>query len=138
MTVSDQITANSEPLTPKQEQLIAVLVSGVNIAAAAKAIGIGDKTARRWLKLPHFMLAYRKAQGDLFTDALQGLQGKIGKAISTLDRNMSSEETPASTQVRAAQIVLEQAIAIHKVSELEQKISELEQIINDRLTSKVG
>lgn len=132
MTANDQVqeeASSSDALTPKQEQLIAVLVAGINIATAAKSVGIADKTARRWLKLPHFQRAYRKAQSDLFTEALQGLQDKIEKAITTLDRNMDGELTPPATQVRAAQIVIEQAIAVGKVLDLEQRLIELEELL---------
>lgn len=116
-------------LTAKQEQLIALLVAGVAIVTAAKNVGIGEATAHRWLKLSRFQAAYKQAQHDLFSEALQGLREKVGKAIDTLDRHMDSDETPAGSQIRAAQIVLEQAIAIHKVTELEQKIAELERML---------
>jgi hypothetical protein len=42
---------------------------------------------------------------------------------------MSGEEVPASTQVRAAQIVLDGAIAVFKTQELEDKLNELEQLV---------
>jgi hypothetical protein len=126
MTSSDQDT---EILTPKQEQLIAVLVSGVNIATAARTIGIGDKTARRWLKLPHFLAGYKAAQQSIFDDRLAALREGVDTAINTLKRNMTSEDTPASVQVRAAQIWLEQAINLHKMSELEERLLEFEQYV---------
>ena len=129
MAENDQIPA----LTPKQERLIEALLTGHNITLSAKASGVADKTARRWLKLPHFQQAYKAAQKRLFDQALTGLMLKIDRAIETLDRHMSGEETPANVQVRAAQIVLEQAIIIHKVSELEAKFTELEQLIKSPL-----
>lgn len=124
MTENDQAT---EQLTSTQELLISCLVSGLNITAAAKAAGIGDKTARRWLKLPHFQRAYKDAQRSLFDQALTGLMLKVDKAIATLDRNMT--EASPYTQVSAAKIVLEQAIAVHKMSELEQKVAQLEELL---------
>jgi hypothetical protein len=125
MAENDQ---NPEDLTPKQDQLIELLLAGVNVSAAARQLKIGDKTARRWLKLPHFQAAYKTAQRALFDQALTGLMNKVDKAIGTLDRNMDADiNTPASTQVRAAQIVLEQAINVHKVSELETRLAELEE-----------
>lgn len=94
-----------------------------------QAVKIGDKTARRWLKLDHFQSAFKSAQRQLFDQALTGLMQKVDKAIETLDRNMDGEEVPPSTQVRAAQIVLEQSIGIYKVGELEQEIEELKQAL---------
>ncbi len=120
---------NAEELTPKQDQLIELLLAGVNISAAARQLKIGNKTAYRWLKLNHFQTAYKTAQRALFDQALTGLLGKVDKAIETLDRNMSAPEAVASTQVRAAQIILEQAIGIYKVGELETKVAELEQLL---------
>ncbi len=132
MTGNDQITENSE-LTPKQDTLITALLTPLSIVASAKAAGVSEKTARRWLKLPHFQQAYKAAQGVMFNQALQGLMLKVDKAITTLDRNMSATDSdipvPASVQVRAAQIVLEQAMTIYKTNELEQKVAELEQLL---------
>lgn len=49
--------------SPKQEQLIAALLSRPTIAAAAKSIGLADTTAARWMKAPEFQAAYREAAG---------------------------------------------------------------------------
>lgn len=102
------------------------MLSLPSIVAAAQAAGVNDKTARRWLKLPHFQAAYKAAQKALFDEALSALLSGVDTAINTLKRNMTSEDVPPSTQVRAAQIWLEQAISLHKMSDLEQKIAELE------------
>jgi hypothetical protein len=132
MTANDSPPANSEQLTPKQEQLIALLVAGIAIVTAARNIGIGEKTAHRWLKLPHFLAAYKAAQKALFDQALTGLMLKVDKAIDCLDRNMSGDDVPAATQVRAAQLILEQSIAVHKMSELEAKVEALESYIKQQ------
>ena len=123
-----------QALTTKQEQLIMLLVSGVNVSAAAHNASIGERTAYRWLKLPHFQAAYKAAQRQLFDQALTGLMLKVDKAITTLDRHMDGEDTPASSQIRAAQLVLEQAINIHKMAELEAKYAELEQLVKQQGT----
>lgn len=126
MTGNDQ---DRTDLTPKQTLLIEALLAGHNITLAAKVSGVADKTARRWLKLPHFQTAYKAAQHSLFDQALSGLLLKVEEAIETISRNMTGEEVPASVQVRAAQIILEQAITIYKASELEAKIAELEELL---------
>ena len=118
-------------LSPKQNTLISALLAGHTITVAAAAAGVNQKTAHAWLKLPHVQSAYQVAQKELFDEALAGLRLKVQKAIDTLDRNMSSDEVPASSQIRAAQIVIEQAIAVHKMSELEAKVAELERAVKD-------
>jgi transposase-like protein len=55
------ITAGSK-FTRKKEEAIAALLSQRNIEDAAKSIGIGTQTLLRWLKIPEFDEAYRKAR----------------------------------------------------------------------------
>lgn len=123
------MTGNDQALSPKQEMLIAELIGGNNITIAAKVAGIGDKTARRWLKLPHFQQAYKAAQKQVFETALAALLLKVEKAVDTLDRNMDSVEAPAAAQIRAAQIVLEQANNVHKMREMEERLGALENLV---------
>lgn len=104
-------------LTAKQERFIAALLSSPTQEAACQQIGITRETSRRWLKLPHFQAAYQKAQQALFDERL-----------AALARNMG-EDASQSVQVRAAQIWLESAITIHKMSDLEARVIELEQYI---------
>ena|SRR5256885_5854962 len=125
MAAHDSPTEENE-LTPKQEQLIASLVAGNIIAVAAKAVGIGERTAYRWLKLPHFQVAYRDAKQVAFNEKLDKLRDGVSIALKTLLKHMTNEETPANVQVRCAQIWLEQSIEIHKMSELEARLQELE------------
>jgi phage terminase small subunit len=128
MTGNVQTTEQTE-LTPKQDTLITALLTPLSITAAALAAGVSEKTARRWLKLPHFQQAYKAAQKQLFNQALTTLMSKVDKAIDTLDRNMDGELVPASTQVRAAQIWLEMSVNMYKTQEIEEKIAELERIV---------
>ncbi len=118
--------SEQESLTINQEKFIEALLAGAQLTVAASSSHISYRTAQRWWKLPHVQAAYKAAQRQLFDQALTGLMQKVDKAIETLDRNMTGEEVSASTQVRAAQIVLEQAIAVHKMSELEARLAELE------------
>ena len=113
--------------TPGQEALIAALLAGQKIEAAAKTANISERTAYRWQKSPAFQAALKTAQHTLFNEKLNILKAGVGVALFTLQRNMSDKgNAPASTQVRAAQIWLEQAIALHKMTELEQRLVEIE------------
>lgn len=116
-------------LTAKQEAFLTAYLACSNITVAAKTAGMADKTARRLIKTEAFQEAYNQAKSNLFSQALDGLRDHVDKAIETLVRHMDAEDTPAGTQLRAAQIYLEQAINIHKMSELEEKYAELEQFV---------
>jgi hypothetical protein len=113
-------------LTPKQDKLIAALLAGHTMLAAAKIVGCTDKTARAWLEIEQVQRAYKAAKKAAFDDALEQLRYKVPGAISTLSTIMTNDEAPESSRVRAAQIILEQAIEQHQTKELEERIAELE------------
>lgn len=123
---------DQQGLNAKQEAFLTAYLACSNITVAAKTAGMADITARRLVKQPAFQAALKTAQRELFNDALQGLREHVETAIKTLVRHMTSEETPPNVQVRSAQIYLEQAINIHKMSELEEKYTELEQLVKQQ------
>lgn len=131
MTVIDQDTPETS-LTARQETFITALLSAPSIIEATRIAGIGEKTGRRWLQLPHVQAAYQAAQREVFDSSLTTLKLAVHDAVSTLSKLMKDEETPATSRIRAAQIILEQSIELHKMSELEQKIAELEQLVKER------
>jgi len=112
-------------LSPKQSKLLSLLLDGQSIVAAAKAVGITQQTAHRWRKEPAFQAAYQAEQQKLFTERLTALRLGVCKALATLARNMGEDVSP-SVQVRAAQIWLEQAIVVHKASEVDLRLEALE------------
>jgi phage terminase small subunit len=114
-------------LSVKQEQFIAALIAGNSIVVSAKAVGIAEKTAHAWLKKPHVQAAYKSAKQAAFDEVLEGLRECASAAISTLKSNLTALET--SVQVRAAHIILTQAIQVHKMNELEARIAELEEMV---------
>lgn len=112
-------------LSSKQEQFITLLVAGIPIVHAAKQCSIAENTAHRWLHQSHVQQAYKAAQSLVFEQALSSLLLRVDKAINTLDKHMSNEETPAGVQVRASQLILEQAIQVGKMNAMEAEIQEL-------------
>lgn len=123
---------DQQKLTAKQEAFLTAYLACSNITVAAKTSGMAEITARRLVKLPEFQTALKAAQRELFNDALQGLREHVDTAIKTLVRHMSAEDTPPGPQIRAAQIYLEQAIQVHKMTELEEKYAELERLVKDQ------
>lgn len=106
---------DANELTPKQEALIAALLTPLSIDAAAKAVGISDRTAHRWFKLSHFQVAYKAAQHRVFDEALNELRIDVSAAIRTLKRHMTDPETRPYVQVQAASIWLDKAIGLSVV-----------------------
>jgi phage terminase small subunit len=130
---SDGISEQQQQLTAKQQKLITSLLSGIAIIDASKDAGISEKTAHAWLKLPHVHAAYQEAQQTIFDETLRLLMSDVNDARLTLRTIMKDESAPHGNRVRAAQIIFEQAMSIHKMSELDQKIAALEAIVQERI-----
>src|ERR1700685_3080143 len=73
------------PETGRQAAAIAALLAEASVSAAAKKIGVGEKTLRRWMELPAFKAAYRAARVDVVEGAAARLQRAAGKAVETLE-----------------------------------------------------
>ncbi|GCE18965.1 hypothetical protein [Dictyobacter kobayashii] len=120
-----------ETLTPAQESFVSALLCLTTIADAAAAAKVSERTAYRWLKLPAIQAELSKARDHAFTQGLNKLQSGIDLAISTLQRNMISDE-PQSTQVRAAQIWLDQALKAHEMTDIKAQLAELQALVKER------
>lgn len=116
-------------LTSKQQNLIALLVSGIAMQGACKEVGITPMTGYRWLKLPHFQQAYRTAQDALFDEALASLMADISTAIAGIKSIAGNSEIAAQVRLRAYQIWLEQSLEVSKMRIIEQKIAALEEAL---------
>ena len=110
----------------RQEQAIAALLAQPTIAEAAKSIGVGESTLRRWLGEPAFREAYRTARRQAVEVAIGTLQQAGAEAVTTLRRNMS-ETTPPAVQVRAAVAILEHAARGVELLDLAERVAALEE-----------
>ena len=97
-----------------------------NIEEAAKAVGVSHKTLLRWMKVPEFDEAYRKARRQAFGQAIARLQQGSSAAATTLLKIMLDQNSPASTRVRAAECVMNQGIRAIEMEDLEARIVVLE------------
>jgi hypothetical protein len=120
------MNGHGEKLSRKQEALISALLSEDTIDAAAKTVGIGVMTAHRWLKNPDFRALYREARRQVVDHAISHVQQATGEAVQTLRDVMADEMAPASARVSASRTMLELAIKVVAVEDLEARIAALE------------
>jgi hypothetical protein len=110
----------------KMEQAIAALLSHKSIEEAAHEVGITSNTLQRWMKESEFQVELRKARRAAFSQAIGRLQDAAGAATSTLLRIMIDANTPASTRLRAIEIVLEQGAKAATINDLDDRVTKLE------------
>jgi DNA-binding MurR/RpiR family transcriptional regulator len=125
---------HGDKLSRKQDDAIAALLSTSSIKDAAKACGVSDASLWRWLQLPGFQTAYRAARRKVVERAVSELQGACGEAVETLKRNLTCENP--GIEIRAAQIVLEQAIKGVELIELTERIERLETMLESQEKGK--
>src|SRR3984957_9820927 len=120
------MAARGSILGRKQEDAIAALLTQRNVEEAARTAGIGVRTLLRWLKLPEFQEAYRKARRDAFGQAIARLQQGTSAAATTLLKVMIDPSAPASVRVRAADSVLNHAAKAIEIEDIEARVTALE------------
>jgi hypothetical protein len=120
------MTGHGAKFGRKRDEAIIALLSQRNVEEAAKSIGLAPKTLLRWLQIPEFDEAYRKARRAAFSQSTARLQQATGAAVSTLLKIMVDPNAPASTRVRAADSVLDHASKAIEIEDVEVRVAELE------------
>src|ERR1700674_1821266 len=110
----------------KMEDAIAALLSQRNVDEAARSAGIGTRTLLRWMKDPEFDAAFRAARRSAFGQTTARLQLGSSAAATILMKLMLDANTPASTRVRAAEIIVNHAAKAIEIEDIEARVAELE------------
>ena len=99
---------HGQKLIRKQEALIAALLTEPTHAAAAATAGVSEATLHRWLRLPEFQAAYRRARRELVEAAVGRIQAATGQAVDTL-LAVAKGGAKDGDRVRAAVALLDHA-----------------------------
>lgn len=105
-------------LTPKHEQAIIALLNEPTILAAAKSIGIGESTLRRWMSEPRFKEEFSQVRRALYAQSLSRLQAAAGRAVELLTETMSDEAARRSDRLTAARLVMHYAFRAEEVMDI--------------------
>lgn len=118
-------------LTYRQEKAIMLLLKNKKMEEVAQELGISTKTLYRWLKQDAFKERFAEVRQELFNEALNSLKTLTKQAIDTLD-DILRNGTKETSRVTASKTVLELALRLKEVEELEQRVEELEKIVEGR------
>jgi kynurenine formamidase len=101
--------------------------------AAAQA-KVSEVTLWRWLQDEDFAKAYRAARRQVVERAVSELQAAASEAVETLKRNLHCENP--GVEIRAAQIVLEQAVKGIELIDLQERVERLEGLLAEQEKGK--
>jgi hypothetical protein len=124
--MSAETVGHGSKLARKKEAAIEALLTQRNLEEAARVVGIGKETLRRWLKLEEFHKAYREARREVFSQSNARLQQACGAAVSTLLKVMVDATSPAAARVRAAEGILRGAKQAIEFEDIEARLAALE------------
>ena len=123
-----------ETQDPRWIAAIDALLRCSSVSAAAKEVGVTERTLYRWLANPDFAADYRKARRQVVFDTVGVLQTLTKKAAQTLERNLNCSVPGIET--RAAVAVLHQTFRGLEVAEFDARLSELEFQVKEKQKDK--
>lgn len=112
----------------KKEEAITALLTQRTAEDAARSVGIGPATLRRWQKEPEFETEYRLAKRAAYKQSIARLHQASSAAVTTLMKVMVDPGTPASTKVRAADSILDHTAKAIEIEDIDARVSELERV----------
>ena len=121
------LIGHGNKLSRKGEMAIAALLSHPSIPAAAKSIGVSEKSLWRWLKRHDFREAFLEARRQVIRQSLTTIQTAMEEAVQTLRDVMNDPESPPASRVSSAKAVIDFALKGLELEDLEHRISMLEE-----------
>jgi len=119
----------SEKLNNRQLKAIILLLEGKSIEEVSKALGIAVNTMYRWLeKEALFKKTYSEAKEKVFNEAIEDLKTGSREAVKTLLDLMRTGKKETA-RLGSAKTILELALRVKEINELEKRIEALEERI---------
>jgi hypothetical protein len=115
---------HGEKLSRKQEAAVAALLTHGTILQAAEAVGLSERTLRRWLAVPEFRATYNTARRQVIEQSTAVLGQLTTHAALALGQALRDDDM--GVRVRAAKVIFDTALRGVEVADLEARIAELE------------
>src|SRR5712692_6781424 len=112
-------------LPGKRERAAVALASGRSMCAAARAVGVGERTLYRWRTDPAFAQRVRDIQAELLRSAVGRVSKAMPHAAAKLRKLLSSDSE--KTQLAAAGKLLESGLTLREQFDLQERLSVLEE-----------
>lgn len=123
--MSDSVTRDL--LNHAQQRAVDALLAGGDVAAAAAAAGVTDRTIQRWRKEPAFLAALQMAQDAALDRTAGALVAASGAAVALLRRVVEDDAAQMSHRLRAAGTLLDATLRWHELRSISQRLAQLEQ-----------
>ncbi len=127
--------ANFDNLRPRQQQAIELLLTGADLNRVADEVGVSRETIRKWRKDPDFRSALTNARQSCLERATNILSQASVLAAVTLANALRGDKV-TSQQIRASQLVLDNAMRFTEAADLVDQVEELRLMVNELVTAR--
>lgn len=114
------------PLTPKEQKVLAALLSEPTQKAASARTGVSERQIRVYLTRPAFQEAYRQALSELVEQASIQARRGYAPALDALQEIVSDPGQPPAARISAARSLLEYGLKLTEQADILVKLDELE------------
>ena len=112
--------------TRSDELLMAGLLAGLSVSAAAKAAGISVRTAQRRMRDAEFEQKFRDRKVGLVSRTTSLLTANAAAAATVLRKIFDDKKATPGARVAAATATLRLTLESYELEELERRINDLE------------
>ena len=113
----------------------ALLATGSN-RAAAKALGVSEKTIRSRLQKPDFRERYEDLKNGMVEAVADEIAANLSGAVQTIVEVMNNPDNNASVRSQAAGELLRTALRYFEAGKFERRITALEATQNQPITER--
>ena len=119
-------------LTPQQEQCVIALLNEPTVAAAAKSVGVTDRTVYRWMDEPAFSRVYRKARRQGFSQAIGMAQKYAPHAVQCLMKLIADPACPHAVKATSSGMLLKFSRESIELDDLVERVEAIEATQKDK------
>ena len=113
-------------LSPAEYRFAEILSAGGTMKVAAAALGKSERTLRRWRQRPAVRAELRERVAEGLARAKLVLAAGTADAAAALVAMAANAEKPDSARIAAARGVLENAVRLGEMTDLDERLSDLE------------
>ena len=125
--------AASGNLSARKQRFVVALFAEPTILDAAKAAGVSERTAHRYVRDPDVKRALSEALDNLLGDVTRQTVAAMGAAVRTLAALHQAGDIPPGARVSAARAILGSGLTMREAVDLAQRVTELERLQNEHV-----
>ncbi len=116
----------------RQIAFVDALSAGMTIQESASALGISERTARRWYADARVRAALKAVQADALADVTRRMNAGSRAALDVLSDVMNDKDQSGAVRIRAADLWLSHAFRARELLDIEERLQALEKVIHER------